>query len=164
MSLAGLEEADSEGPAWEGQLNGCEGPFGPPLPQALMVVFPMLWAVTPGRGLGLEGAEQGPWVARRALLGNGVAGVGQGHQMRQPKATGRLLHQPRRGLRPASPGAPATWGGGVLLPMLETGQLFKVKSLWENQDCPASSSWPESPPAPKPLWGQGQLRGGGCRR
>lgn len=60
----------------------------------------------------------------------------------------------------AGPATRRAWG---LPPVLGRGELGRVKSLWENQDSPASFSWPESPQAPKPWWGQGQLRGGGCR-
>lgn len=114
-------------------------------------------------GGGQEGAEQAPWVANPALLGNSVDGVGQGHKMPQSKATGRLLHQPRRWAEPGLCWDACHLAGG-LPPMLKTVELFKVKSLWEDQGSPSSSSWPESPLAPKPSWGQGQLRGGGCRR
>lgn len=86
-------------------------------------------------------------------------GWGRGTGCRNPKPQEGCSISGGGGLSPASAGVPATWGGAP--PMLTTVQLFKVESLLENQDSPASSSWPESPLAPKPLWGQGPLRGGG---
>lgn len=140
---------------------GARGPFGPLFPQALLLLFPALWSVAPGGGP--ERPEQAPRVTNRVLLGNSMDGVGQGHGMPQSKTTGRLLHQRWRWAEPSLCWSAYHLGGGAP-PMLKTVQLFKVESLLENQDSPASSSWPESPLAPKPSWGQGPLRGGGCRR
>lgn len=68
-----------------------------PSPKPLCCFFPMLWAVTLGWGLGLEGAEESPWVAPAGPLrkqpGWGGAGAPdaaiQSHRKVAPSAAER---------------------------------------------------------------------------